>query len=287
MTPVIYTPQGCKTLDQLGESQIRLGIQGPAFSGKTTSSLTFPHPLVGSFDRKVNAHTHRSDVINVPFYDGEFCDKIIKRNGLQTPPNRRDAFLKWLGTEALKLSPEQSLIVDNSTGVEEAFHTQYQLAPVISKQGEVDSFAEWRHKIDFFGDLHTAFKALKCNVIYITHEAPDRDKKGELNGKIRPLLTGQAGDKLQGNFTDWFASITIAKPSTEDQKKKLKDWAKIDDATLQEWIDSVPQGHQTIYLWQTTSDELRQCGTTTLHNCPKFVLATYSTFNKYRKQITK
>lgn len=283
-TTQIYTPAGCSTLDVLEDGQVRCGIQGPGFSGKTTAALTFPNPIVASFDRKVTAHTYRTDVINVPFYDGEFCDKIVRRNGLQTPPNRRDALLKWLSTEGLKLTPSQTLLMDNSTGIEEAFHTQYWLSPVISKSGEVDSFAEWRQKVDFFGDLHSAFKALRCNVVYLTHEAPDRDKKGEINGKVRPLLTGQAGDKLIANFTDWFASITINKPITSDQGDKIMKWAGIDKSTLEEWIASTPATHQTIYLWQTTSDDLRSCGTTTLHNVPKYVLANYSSFAKYRRQ---
>jgi hypothetical protein len=282
----IYKPEGCETLDKLDDSQIRLGIQGPPFSGKTTSTLTFPNPIVVSLDRKVIAHTHRGDVISVPLYDPAFCDKLVKRTALIGPPNRRDAILKWLQGEALKLTKDQTLILDNATEIEQAFHQQYWLEPVYTDQGKIDAFAEWGLKIEFFRDLHTAIKALKCSVIYLTHESPDRDKKGELNGKLRPLMTGQFGDKLAGNYTDWFAMETISKPKTKDQVSKILEWASIDEATLKEWIAYTPPICQTIYLWQTQSDELRMCGSTTLQNCPKYILADYKSFSKYRKQKT-
>ena len=284
MNDEVYKPAGCKPLSELPDGQVRLLVFGPPFSGKTTGSLTFPNPVALSFDRKLTAHTHREDVFNVPFYDGAFCDGIIRRNGLATPPNRRDALLKWLLTEGVKLTVNQTAVLDNSTGIEEAFHTQYGLNPVISKAGEIDAFAEWRQKVDFFGDLFTALKAMHCNVVYICHEAPDRDKKGELNGKIRPLMTGQVADKMGGNFTDCFAAITIAKPNGDDAFKKMCAHFKIDEATGKEWVASTPPTHGTIYLWQTQSDELRSCGTTSLYNCPKYILADFKSFAKYRKQ---
>jgi hypothetical protein len=273
-----------KPLSELPQGQIRLGIQAAPFAGKTYSALTFPNPVIASFDRKANAHSHRTDVFNVPFYDGVFCDSVFKRNGLATPPNRRDALLKWLAGEALQIPCDHTLILDNSTGIEEAFHTQYWLNPVVSKQGEVDSFAEWRQKVDFFGDLATAIKGLKCNVIYITHEQDDRDKKGDLNGGIRPLLTGQAGDKLAGNYTDWFAMKVIQKPQTKEEIDSILK-SGITKVTLDEWVASTPPDYKAIHLWQTQPDNVRRSlGTTTLQGCPKYVVANYSSFDKYRRK---
>ena len=279
----IYTPSGCSTLNELTDGQIRLGIQGEPFSGKTYSSLTFPNPVLASFDRKASAHTHRTDVILVPFFDSAFCDKLVKRSGLINPANRRDAFLKWLTTEGVKLGPEQTLIVDNNTGVESAFHQQYWLEPVYNKEMQIDSFAEWNLKKEYYEDVAIALKGIPASVVFICHETVDRDKKGELNGKIRPLLSGQAGDRLAGHYTDWFASTTIGKPIDEKQSEAVMKWAGIDKNTLQEWIASTPLDHKTIYLWQTCSDELRKCGTTTLDKCPKYILADYKSFSKYRR----
>ena len=282
----IYTPPNCQTLDKLGVGQIRIGIQGAPFSGKTTSSLTFPNPIVASFDRKVSAHTERADVINVPFYDPQYCDSVFPRRGLKCPPNRRDALLKFLDGEGQRLTNEQTLILDNSTGIEEAYHAQYAVEKLdfVTQSGEENKFTEWRMKGDFFTDLHTYLISLKCNVVYLTHESPDRDKKGELNGKLRPLLTGAFGDKLAKNYTDWFAMETVKKPSNTEQKQKLADWADTDLATVNEWCASCSPTQDTIYLWQTQSDALRMCGTTTLKGCPKYILANYSSFSKYRNK---
>lgn len=46
----LYIPPGCTTLDKIEDSQIRVGIQGPPFSGKTTAALTFPNPVAASFE---------------------------------------------------------------------------------------------------------------------------------------------------------------------------------------------------------------------------------------------
>lgn len=286
-TEQIYKPLGCRPLSEIPEGQIRVCIQGAPFSGKTTAALTFPNPAILSLDRKTNAHCDRADVIDIPFYDPAFVDSVFKRPGLQCSPNRKDALIKWLETEGLKLTAVQTLILDGSTGIEEAYHTWFEevgKATAITGQGKINDFIEWRLKNSYFGDLHTALKALKCHVIYICHETPDRDSKGELNGKIRPLLSGQSGDKLGGNMTDMFRAITVTKPQTEEQIKKLKEWARIDDTTVKEWIASTPSNHQTIYLWQTQNDELCDCGTSSLFNAPKYIIADYKSFSKYRNK---
>ena len=285
--PKIYTPPWCGSLAELPDGQIRCGIQGPPFEGKTTAALTFPNPIILSFDRKVTAHNHRTDVILVPFHDVGFVDKIVKRDGILAPPNRKEALIKWLNTEGIKLTTDQTLILDGSTGIEESYHLwfkQNESALAVGRDGSINSFAEWKYKNNYFEELHSCLKSVPCNVIYITHEAPDRDKKGELNGKIRPLLTGQSGDKLAGNFTDFFRAIAISKPATPEQRKKVMDWGKIDEGTLNEWIASTPSDHSTVYLWQTQSDELCDCGTSSMRGCPKYVIASYKTFSKYRTQ---
>lgn len=282
---IIYRPTGCLALSELPhEPQIRVGLQSPPFGGKTTAALTFPNPVVLSFDQKLGAHHHRSDVIEVPFWDGFFVDKIVKRDGLQSPPNRKDALLKWLGTEAIKLTRDQTLVIDGSTGIQTSFHVQYNLNPVITKSGEIDGFAEWKFKAQYFGELVSMIKALKCHVVYICHESPDRDKKGELTGGVRPLLTGQFGDELASHFTDFFRSITVPKPSAEKYEDFKKKIAGGSDSFAKELIASTPEDHETIYLWRTQSDQYVKCGTSSMFNAPKFIIANYSSFARYRKQ---
>jgi AAA domain len=285
----IYKPEGSSFLSDLETSQIRLGIQGPPFSGKTTSTLTFPNPVTLSFDKKLNQHTHRSDVIVVPFWNDSFVDSIYPRSGTQAPVNRKDALLKWLSSEGQKLTPEQTLIADGSTFIEESFHIWYRYnedeLALSTKTGKIDHFVQWNLKKSYFEELFCLFKTLQCNVVYITHESPDRDEKGNLNGKIRPLLTGQMCDKMAGNFTDWFRLVVKNKPElNEDNVKKAKEAYGIDRDTLVEWINSTPTGYNSIHLWQTQPDEQFDGGTSSLFNAPKLVIANYSVFNKYKRR---
>lgn len=287
----MYKPDYMTVLSQEKQRpQIRLGLQGPPKSGKTWAALTFPNPVVLNLDRGLGAHNHRSDVFEVPFYKPEFCDKLVQRNpsagaNKPSPPNKKDAILKWLQTEALKLEVDQTLVVDGSTGLESAHDTQYNLEPWITNKGKVDEWGIYKSKNGFFSDICDALKALRCDVVYICHETPDRDKDGNLNGGVRPLLAGQAGDKLASHFTDWFRCHTFAKPRGDEQIKKALAYFNITSETFKQWSEKSPT--DTLYLWQTMADEVAKCGTTTLVNCPKYILADYTSFLQHRRQQNK
>lgn len=263
--------------------QIRLGIQGYPKTGKTFNALSFPNPVVINMDRGLGAHIGRSDVVDVPFYNPAYVDSIVKRDGAQAPVNKRDALLKWLMTTATQLISEQTLILDGSTSIQNAFHTQYNLNPVLTKNGKIDDFAEWRLKGEYFGQLCDQIKMLKCDVVYICHETPDRDTSGSLNGMVRPLLTGQFGDQLASHFTDWFRSWAISKSISD--MKKFMDWSGMSEAQVKETIAN--SSTDTIYLWQTMSDNIAKCGTSTLVGQPKMILANYSSFVKYGRSKQK
>ena len=282
----LYKPPGSLSLTEMGQSQIRLGIQGAPFTGKTWSSLSFPNPIILSLDRKVSAHAD-SNVIVIPFHDVGFVDKIIKKPGVQAPPSVKEAIPIWLRTEGIKLSKEQTLIIDGSTSIAEAFHAWYffnETELASTTRGEIDGFVQWNLKVSYFGELFAAFKSIPGNVIYILHETEKTDKDNKSTGKLRALITGQVKDSIAGNFTDWFRSIVIGKPKDKEQRDKTKVWAGIDDATLDEWIAASPSTYQSIHLWQTQGDELCDCGSSSLVNAPKYILADYKSFAKYRKQ---
>lgn len=280
----LYIPPNVQSLQNMKDTQIRLGLQGPFKSGKTWDALTFPNPIVLNLDRGLGAHVGRADVLEIPFYNPSFVDSIVRRSGTQAPPNRRDAVTKWLSTEGMKLTAEQTLVIDGQTGLQNAFEAEYNVAPVYTKQGNIDDFAVWRMKVEYFGELCESLKALHCNVVYICHETPDRDSKGNLNGGVRPLLTGQFADQLGSHFTDWFRKITYSKPTTPEAATKAKAFFGIDDATLKEWC--AHSSTATLYVWQTMPDELCKCGTSSLVNAPKYILAHYSSFAKYKRKIS-
>lgn len=287
--PALYKPKGSIYLSEIEDSSIRLGIQGAPFSGKTTAALTFPNPVIISFDKKISAHLHRTDVPLIPFYNPAFVDTIIKRAGTQAPPETKDAIIKWLQTEGLKLSHEQTLLVDGLTGIEDWFHIWYKYNEnelALSKKGEFNKFVQWDLKKQFFTELWNAFKAMSCDIVMVTHEQDDRNKDGSYNGKIKPLLTGQAADKMCGNFTDWVRQLVISKPKDEESLTKIMAKYGVSKATVKEWCDATPTEYGSIHLWQTQGDDILDGGCSSLENTPKFILSNYKTLLRYKKNKT-
>lgn len=282
----MYKPIGSRTLAEAKEPQIRLGIQGYPKTGKTYAAMTFPNPVVVNLDRGLGAHNGRSDVIELPFYEESFC-KTINPNHKEAEHTLRDTLLLFVTKEAPKLTEEQTLVWDGGTGTQNCYHKWYSCHKVFSKtSGKEDERAEWALKIPFFSDLFEAFKKLKCNVIYISHEQDKKDKDGAYSGKIRPLLSGQAGDQCVSHFTDWVRQLTMSKPDVN----------KLDDKTLSKWgmtkiefqamCDSFERN--TIYYWQLEPDDLYDGGCSSLVNFPMFIPANYDSFKKYiRKYVTK
>jgi hypothetical protein len=278
----MYIPPDCESLDKMGMQQIRLGIQGPPGTGKTWAALTFPNPIAANPDRGLGAHAGRADVIEIPFWRDDFCDKYAPRQNKTMPPNRRDAIRNWLYKEGKKLEASQTLVFDGLTGLQNAFATQQELEPVYTKTGKIDDFAFWNLKVKYFGEICELFKTLQCHVVFICHETPDRNKEGELNGKLRPLLTGQFADQLASHFTDWFRAHAFAKP-TDYTKVKSEQWG-MNLSEFQSMCESFTQCN-TIYAWQTQSDDLANCKASSLVGAPRFIRADYTTFTKHMRRV--
>jgi len=283
----MYIPKNCKTLDKVDAQQIRLGIQGYSGTGKTFSALTFPNPVVVNFDRGLGVHRGRTDVIEVPVYDLDFCKSILPNTTISNLGEQsKDVALKWLNTEGMKLETDQTLVWDGGTGTQNAYHKWYAANPSYTKAGKEDEFAEWRLKLVFLGDLMETFKRLKCHVIFISHESDKREKSGEYLGRIRPLMSGQFADQLVSHFTDWFRQMVFDKPKKPEDIKEttLKEWGF---KTKEEYLEMNKQfPGNVIYAWQTEADSIFDGGkTSSLIGAPKFIPANYTSFIMNSKQF--
>lgn len=274
----MYTPTGCTTLAEATQAQIRLGIQGFAGTSKTWAALTFPNPLCLNYDRGLGAHLGRSDVIEVPMWDPLYVRKFAANGDV------KEATDIWLTKEAPKLDKEQTLIIDGGTTIQKAYHKWYSKNPVYTKSGKEDDFAEWGLKLIWFGDIMDILKSLKCNVIWLSHEAEKKEKNGEYIGKIRPLLSGSFGDQLVSHFTDWFRSHAGNKPKegSPPDKAALAKWGMSDTKQFTEMCNTFPC--DTIYFWQTASDDNADCKVSSLVECPKFIPANWQSFQKYMRK---
>lgn len=294
--PDIYIPPNCYTLDRAEANlQIRLGLQGPPGIGKTYNGCSFPNTCVISYDRGLGAHFGRKDIVEIPFWDDAYIDKLCPRKtplyvefgtGVKKtrPFNRKEALLKWLYDFGPKFTANQTLMLDGSTGIQAAFHSEYWTDPAIDKDGKLKPYEEFKRKLSYFTEIMMCIKALKCHVIYICHECDDRNDEGEKNGRIRPLMSGAFKDELISHFTDWFRCHAFDKPTTEAGKLSLQKATNCSKEDLEYWISESKS--ETIYLWQTESDNLAICKTSTLVGNPKYVLADYKTFERYRRKIS-
>jgi len=283
----LYIPPDTYTLEHAYSSQVRLGIYGRPGSGKTWAALTFPNPVVLNLDNKLGAHLGRKDVTVVPLNDPEYIWNVLKvsnepykygrhsTNNPKLPSNRRDAVIKWLSEHGAKLIPEQTLILDSWTSLQNSFHEQQDLEPAYTAQNKVNDFHPWMEKIKYSARVCKLLEGLKCNVVVTFHEHAERDiKSGELLDSFQPLMQGKFIAELAGHFTDFFRARVIPKFNVKKE---------------QVVINAPPGGDYAIqedreFFWQIRQDVESESQTTSLTKVGnfKYIKATYEEFCKWR-----
>ena len=204
----MHIPTVAQNLKTQKFPQIRLGLQGAPCTGKTTSALTFPNVLVLDCDSGLTRFSGM-DIIQVPIYDAKWVEDYgypPKKTGAQ--PNRRDAVLKFLREEALKMTSEQTLFLDSWTSLQTFFDQQQELEPKMTKEGKIDDFDFWAKKIEYSEKLMVYLCSLKCHVVVSFHEMSIRDpKSGQLLEKLAPLMQGKFLAQIKKWFTDFFRMV--------------------------------------------------------------------------------
>ncbi len=226
----MFTPQYATNIAPY--PQFRVGIQGAPNTGKTWSALSFPNPLVINYDNKLGAHTHRTDVKQLPFYDPNFITDVLKKVG--KPPPRAGALVSWLRDEGHKLETDQTLIIDSWTMLVNAYHIELDANYPRDKKGEKDTYAYWRMVKQFASTICEYLKGLSCNVVVLCHETIERNDDGKPTGKNKLLMTGSFSDELAGHFTDWFRAVV---DPTKDRPNNISPdvryfWQTKGDATF-------------------------------------------------------
>lgn len=279
----LYIPAGCQYLSDIKEiPQIRLGIQGYGGTGKTWAALTFPNCIVANLDRGLGAHVGRNDIIEIPFYNPDFCKKVDPN---YTPIRKKDVLLKWLTEHGMKLKPHQTLVWDGNTPTQAAYHVWYEANKMkfLTRDGKINEFAEWNQKVAYYSELFDILKILPCHVVFICHEVDKKEKTGGYAGKVRPLLTGQMGDEMTTHFTDWFRQLSGSKPANYDtiSEDTLRTW-RLSKSEFKAMCDTF-QG-ETVYYWQTVGDDIFDAKASSLINPPRFIPANYTSYEKYRRK---
>ena len=255
--------------------QVRLGLQGAPCSGKTWSAVTFPNPIIVDFDNGTTALRGR-DVRYVPFYDEKY---VIEKFGAKrkaytiegiptTVINRRDAFRKWLDSDAALLTPADTLILDSWTSLMNAFDLMTEAEPAYTKGGSIDEFAFWRRKIMWSTDVVEMLKSLSCNVVVCFHELQQRDKvTGAILDKIQPLMEGKFVAELKVHFSDFYRQHAMSKLKIDGKPNEVN--GKILD--------------KDGWYWQVKSDASFDAKCRVPNVVDKLVPADYSFFkNNYK-----
>ena len=176
------------------------------------------------------------------------------------PANGRDAVDKWLTVEGPLMSPEQTLILDSFTSLNDAFTNQTSLPheKEYTKTGQEDGFAFWKKLLAYNTKMCSLLKNLPGNIVAIFHELPDRDENGNIVG-IKPLLQGQSADKIPGYFTDFYRQKVLV----YDPAKEIKYF-------------TFEKDEKQAYVWQTCKDRHFQIACKSLSKLPDFVRANYA-----------
>ena len=222
-----------------GLTQIRLGIIGFPGTGKTTGALTFPNPIVIDYDRKCPP-----GVRTIPFWDPKLEAKFGgPRHGLR----------EFLKTEGPKFGPEETLILDSWTMVVNQFEKFLEDNPhlYLTKKNEVDGFKMGSDRLSFAYEIIHMIKALSCNVIIIMHEQIERDDRGQITGRVKPLMRGQFADQMAAHLTDFFRAVILV----DNQKKPQYLWQLVPDNVFAPITSFIPRSP---YIPQKYEEYLKQ-----------------------------
>ena len=221
-TPAIASPKpsGFSALVVTAPSAINefIGIIGVPGSGKTTWACRFPNPIILDFDRKAPP-----GVPTIPFWDEQFCRSYYKQQP-SAPVNRRDCLKAFILKEAINLS-KHTIILDSWTSVQAAFdsYSEYERP---RDDGKDNVFAFFRNKIKYADEILTLLRSINTTTIITIHERPERNKDGDLTGKIKPNMEGSFSDTLPSMLTDYIrmvenpidVDINSGKPKLKDGK---------------------------------------------------------------------
>jgi hypothetical protein len=277
----LHIPSKYINIKDLPISPIRLGIIGVPGAGKTWSALSFPNPVYVDFDNKTkgwrSSNPDKTPPV-LPFWNKDFVVNQLGIKNYRAPGqntytinkdeythNVRDAFKKWLTEEAVKLTPEQTLIIDSFSSLNDFFDIQSKLPWEIvysPKTGQEDGFAFWGLKLKYNTEINTSLKNLSCNVVSLFHEMPEKDEEGRVLG-IKPLIQGQSADRTPKDYTDFFRQKVFNKADSDCPKEIT-------------WFTDKGEA----YTWVTVKSKYLQIACKSNEKYPALMEANYSSLIK-------
>lgn len=231
------------------DNQIRLMLTGISGSGKSTAAATFPNPVFCNFDRTLKSVAAQENIQMLPFFDISFCRESYRSVIIH------DAFMNFLKSDAKSLEPDQTLIIDSLTTLQEFFHRYHEA----TKEAQDNKYHIWTEKGKYLRDIHGSISQLRCHIVTILHEIPVKDE-GEITDKMKIAVSGYYGMLISKNYTDSFRQC------------------------IRKGVDLATKKTVDMYSWQVKSSDRYEFVKSRKKSSQEFIPASYESLLEFYKQ---
>lgn len=207
-----FTPPGLRMADATAATKLVL-LCGLPFSGKTTSALTFPNPIILDGEGKI---PKGSPIL--PFLDDAYVDTIKPRTNKNAPPNRRDNLLHFASATLPTFPVDSTFILDSLSAVDGWYHRQTE-----DVDGVTDLRQIYGRKLKYFNTLFELLRLAKCSVVVTAHMQPLIGENEKPTGGYKAFIGGSFAEKLPSFATMVLRNyVDATKPPGEQYRWKIK-----------------------------------------------------------------
>lgn len=187
------------------ETHLRLLLQGPPGSGKTTLACHLPGAYIADLDLNLGGPLRYLKSSGGPLPVGY---NIIDRtpDGKEVPPSERYQRLAYCLNDALKSPEVETIIVDSATKL-----SDYMIAEVLRTQHKSEMTIQlWGFYLALWKTFIGAISAQRKHFVLTCHERVEKDEIDQ-SLKYFVLIPGQMQHIIGSMFTDvWRTEVTVA-----------------------------------------------------------------------------